>query len=146
MDDNLLIASSSSSTVSTDASSHPGTSSTSTDGSNGHAGSASMITDGGTVSPSEQLRLQHLSQLSANRFERISSVLKVFKLSCSNWTTEKWVGLHMQLPGFTAVIEPLTVNSYVMVLSADEKITTESIKINIRMAKQKFEDLQAGSV
>ncbi|KAG8751168.1 GTP-binding protein gtr1 [Serendipita sp. 396] len=144
MDENLLMASSSSSTVSTDTSSHPGTSSTSTDGSNGPP--SGSVSDGGTVSTAEQLRLQHLSRLSANRFERVSSILKIFKLRCLNWTTEKWVGLHIQLPGFTAVIEPLTVNSYVMVLSADEKITTEAIKINIRMAKQKFEDLQAGSV
>jgi Ras-related GTP-binding protein A/B len=69
------------------------------------------------------MRQHHLSQLSGNRFERISSLLKIFKLSCSSWSSEKWTGLHMHMPGFTAVIEPLTVNSYVMVLSADERMS-----------------------
>lgn len=97
-------------------------------------------------STAEKLRQQQLSQLSGNRFERISSLLKTFKLSSPSWSNEKWIGLHMQLPEFTAVIEPLTVNSYVMVLCADDRILPEAIKVNIRMAKQKFEDLQAGTV
>lgn len=98
------------------------------------------------ASTAEKIRQQQLSQLSGNRFERISSLLKTFKLSSTSWSNEKWIGLHMQLPGFTAVIEPLTVNSYVMVLCADDRILPEAIKVNIRMAKQKFEDLQAGTV
>lgn len=75
------------------------------------------------MSSAEKKRLQQLSLLPGNRFERISSLLKVFKLSCTSWSNEKWAGLHIELPGFTAVIEPLTVNSYVMVLCADERIS-----------------------
>jgi hypothetical protein len=74
-------------------------------------------------STTEKLRIQHLSKLPGNRFERISSLLKTFKLTCGSWTNEQWTGLHMQLPEFTAVIEPLTVNSYVMVLCADSFIS-----------------------
>ncbi|CAG7852521.1 SubName: Full=Related to GTR1-GTP-binding protein {ECO:0000313/EMBL:CCA73495.1} [Serendipita indica DSM 11827] len=147
IDENLLMASSSSSSpVSTEGSSSVVGTSVATDNSSSTLG-LNVDGVGGNISTSEKKRLQLLSQLSANRFERISSLLKVFKLSCPNWTNgEKWHGLHIQLPEFAAVIEPLTVNSYVMVLSADERITPEAIRINIRMAKQKFEDLQAGSV
>jgi Ras-related GTP-binding protein A/B len=112
-DDNLLSASSSTST-STDS----GTS-TGTDTSPSTPGEF-----GGPIlgSTAEKIRQQQLSQLSGNRFERVSSLLKTFKLSSTSWSNEKWIGLHMQLPEFTAVIEPLTVNSYVMVLCADDRI------------------------
>lgn len=111
-DENLLSASSS-----TPSSTESGTS-TGTDTSPSTPGEFSN-TLGSTA---EKIRQQHLSQLSGNRFERISSLVKTFKLSSTSWSNEKWIGLHMQLPGFTAVIEPLTLNSYVMVLCADDRI------------------------
>ena len=118
-----MASSSSSSPVSTEGSSSVAGTSLATDHSSSTLG-LNVDGVGGTVSTSEKKRLQLLSQLSANRFERISSLLKVFKLSCPNWANgEKWDGLHIQLPGFAAVIEPLTANSYVMVLSADEQIS-----------------------
>lgn len=137
-DDTMLVASPSTSSASTGNTSSMGTDLTpSTPGES---------PTNGTSSTAEKKRLQQLSVLPGNRYERVSSLLKIFKLSCPSWSTEKWSGLHMQLPGFTAVIEPLTVNSYVMVLCSDERITPEAIRINIRMARQKFEDLQAGTI
>jgi Ras-related GTP-binding protein A/B len=64
-----------------------------------------------------------MAELPGNRFENVSSILKIFKLSVPSWSGEQWSGLNMRTPNFTVVIEQLTSNSYVMVVAADDKMS-----------------------
>jgi len=91
-------------------------------------------------------RYQQMAKLPGNRFENVSSIIKIFKLSVPSCSGEQWSGLSMRTPDFTVVIEQLTSSSYVMVLAADDRMTVEAIKMNIQMAHAKFEELQAGLV
>jgi Ras-related GTP-binding protein A/B len=69
--------------------------------------------------------------------------------------------LEMELPGFTAVLDELTRNTYIMVIVHDPAIgllfcqraslvfhsdvmaETAALRMNIRLARKKFEELQA---
>jgi len=59
---------------------------------------------------------------------------------------EEFYSLEMQLPEFTAVLDELTKNTYIMVVVHDPTVETAAIKINIRLARSKFEELQADSL
>ena len=71
----------------------------------------------------DEARYQQMARLPGNRFENVSSILKIFKLSVPTWSGEQWSGLSMRTPSFTVVIEQLTSNSYVIVLAADERMS-----------------------
>lgn len=79
--------------------------------------------------------------LPATRYERTSELIKGFKLSCSR-VREEFHSLHMQLEDFTLVMEEMTRNMYVMVIVHDPTIEVEAVRLNIRMAREKFESLQ----
>ncbi len=74
----------------------------------------------------DEARYQQMTRLPGNRFENVSSILKIFKLSVPTWSGEQWSGLSMRTPNFTVVIEQLTSNSYIMVLAADERMSESS--------------------
>jgi len=84
-------------------------------------------------------------QLDPTRYERTSELIKAFKHSCSR-LREEFHSLEMELPEFTAVLDEMTKNTYVMVVVHDPTIETAGIKMNIRMARRKFEDLQGDSI
>jgi len=48
----------------------------------------------------------------------------------------------MEMDSFTAVVDELTKTTFVLVISHDKTIETEAIKMNIRLARSKFEELQ----
>jgi len=83
-------------------------------------------------------------QLDPTRYERTSELIKAFKHSCSR-LREEFHSLEMELPEFTAVLDEMTKNTYVMVVVHDPIIETAAIKMNIRMARRKFEELQGDS-
>ncbi|KAG8988473.1 GTP-binding protein gtr1 [Tulasnella sp. 427] len=83
--------------------------------------------------------------LNPKRFEKISELIKAFKISCSK-LQEQFNSLEIRFPQFTAVLEILTSNTYVMVIVADPDVQSAALKMNIRLAREKFEELQAGSV
>lgn len=74
----------------------------------------------------DESRYQQMAGLPGNRFENVSSILKIFKLSVPSWSGEQWSGLSMRMPNFTVVIEQLTSNSYVIVLAADDRMSEPS--------------------
>jgi len=84
-------------------------------------------------------------QLDPTRYERTSELIKAFKHSCSR-LREEFHSLEMELPEFTAVLDEMTKNTYVMVVVHDPTIETAGIKMNIRMARRKFEELQSNSL
>jgi len=85
------------------------------------------------------------STLVPTRYERTSELIKDFKHSCSR-VREEFHSLEMELPDFSAVLDEMTRNTYVMVVVHDPTIETAAIKLNIRMARKKFEELQGDSL
>ncbi|KAJ7681736.1 rraga protein [Mycena rosella] len=79
--------------------------------------------------------------LEATRYERTSELIKAFKHSCSR-VREEFHALEMELPEFSAVLDEMTKNTYVLIIVHDPTIETAALKLNIRMARRKFEVLQ----
>ncbi|KAG6844131.1 hypothetical protein H0H87_009518 [Tephrocybe sp. NHM501043] len=84
-------------------------------------------------------------QLNPTRYERTSELVKAFKHSCSR-VREEFHSLEMELYDFTAVLDEMTKNTYVLVIVHDPTIETAALKLNIRMARRKFEELQGDSL
>ncbi|KZT39271.1 hypothetical protein SISSUDRAFT_1020509 [Sistotremastrum suecicum HHB10207 ss-3] len=76
------------------------------------------------------------------RYERTSEIIKEFKYSCSR-LREEFHSLELELPEFTAVLDELTKNTYILVVVHDPTIETAAIQMNIRLIRDKFEELQA---
>lgn len=55
------------------------------------------------------------------RYERTSELIKGFRHSCSR-LREEFHSMEMELPGFTAVLDELTRNTYIMVVVHDPTI------------------------
>jgi len=94
-------------------------------------------------SPSEPIASE-AHNLSVTRYERTSELIKAFKLSCSR-VREEFQSLSLELDDFTAVLDEMTKNTYVLVVVHDPIIETAAIKLNIRIARRKFEQLQGDS-
>ncbi|KII89088.1 hypothetical protein PLICRDRAFT_160198 [Plicaturopsis crispa FD-325 SS-3] len=83
--------------------------------------------------------------LDQTRYERTSELVKAFKHSCSR-VREEFHSLELELSDFTAVLDEMTRNTYVLVIVHDPTIETAGLKINIRMARRKFEELQGDTL
>ncbi|KIM48755.1 hypothetical protein M413DRAFT_437934 [Hebeloma cylindrosporum] len=86
-----------------------------------------------------------IPKLDAKRYERTSELIKAFKHSCSR-VREEFRSLEMELYDFTAVLDEMTRNTYVMVIIHDPTIEIAAVKLNIRLARRKFEELQSDSL
>ncbi|OCH86902.1 hypothetical protein OBBRIDRAFT_814370 [Obba rivulosa] len=84
-------------------------------------------------------------QLVPTRYERTSELIKAFKYSCSR-VREEFHALEMELAEFTAVLDELTKNTYVLIVVHDPTIETAALRMNIRLARHKFEELQGDSL
>jgi len=73
-----------------------------------------------------------------HRFEKISNIIKQFKLSCSK-SAAQFQSMEVRNSHFTAFIDFLTQNTYVMVIMSDPSIQATAININIRAARKYFE-------
>ena len=62
-----------------------------------------------------------VSKLDSKRYERTSELIKSFKHSCSR-VREEFRSLEMELHDFTAVLDEMTRNTYVMVIIHDPTI------------------------
>jgi len=91
------------------------------------------------------LEISHTSILNAeqydsDRFERISNIVKQFKISCSK-THSQFQGMEVKNSHFTAYIDVFTGNTYIMVVmaGAEAKTSPAVIQINIAAARKHFE-------
>ena len=101
-------------------------------------------------------------RMESTRYERTSELIKAFKHTCSRMR-EEFHALEMELPEFTAVLDELTKNTYVLIVVHDptigmlphlvygsSKLTliieTAALRLNIRLARKKFEELQSDSL
>jgi Ras-related GTP-binding protein A/B len=77
-----------------------------------------------------------------HRFEKVSNIIKQFKLSCSK-TASHFATMQVRNSRYSALIEGFTSTTYVMVIASDPKIQPASILINIEASRQHFEALIA---
>ncbi|KAG5843494.1 hypothetical protein ANANG_G00151530 [Anguilla anguilla] len=80
-------------------------------------------------------------QRDAHRFEKISNIIKQFKLSCSKLAAS-FQSMEVRNSNFAAFIDVFTSNTYVMVIMSDPTIPSAATLINIRNARKHFEKLE----
>jgi len=89
------------------------------------------------------LVISHVSTLStekydSHRFERISNIIKQFKLSCSK-TQSNFQGMEVRNSHFSAFIDVFTGNTYMMVIMMRPDVSTTLTHLNIAAARKHFE-------
>lgn len=67
------------------------------------------------------------AELDPKRYERTSELIKAFKYSCTRAIHEEFRALEMEMYDFTAVLDELTRNTYVMVIVHDPTIRESPI-------------------
>ncbi|CAI9725883.1 ras-related GTP-binding protein A [Octopus vulgaris] len=76
-----------------------------------------------------------------HRFEKISNIIKQFKLSCTK-VAASFQSMEVRNSRFAAFVDAFTSNTYVMVIMADSSITSAATLLNIKNARQHFERLE----
>lgn len=80
-------------------------------------------------------------QYDSHRFERISNIVKQFKISCFK-TNSQFQGMEVRNTHFTAYIDAFTENTYIMLVmtgASEPKTSTGIIQMNIAAARKHFE-------
>ncbi|KAG8458223.1 hypothetical protein KFE25_001515 [Diacronema lutheri] len=75
-----------------------------------------------------------------HRFEKISNIIKQFKLSCSK-TQAQFASMQVHNAAFSAFIEGFTSNTYLMVITSEPRIQPAVTLTNLTAARAVFEDL-----
>jgi len=73
-----------------------------------------------------------------HRFEKISNIIKQFKLSCSKCQSH-FQRMEIRNSNFAAFIDVLTASTYIMVIMSDTTIQSTTVNININVARSHFE-------
>ncbi|XP_012556147.1 ras-related GTP-binding protein A isoform X1 [Hydra vulgaris] len=81
------------------------------------------------------------SHYDPHRFEKISNIIKQFKLSCSKLHAQ-FQSMEVRNSSFAAYIDVFTSNTYAMVIMSDKDIPSAATMINIRNARRYFEQLE----
>lgn len=97
----------------------------------------------------------HKAHGDVHRFEKISNIIKQFKLSCSKTQGQYaggtpsgapaggggsgFQGLHVRNARFSAFIDGFTTNTYVMLIMSDPTIQPSAVQLNINVARKHFE-------
>lgn len=76
-----------------------------------------------------------------HRFEKVSNIIKQFKLSCSKLAAQ-FQSMEVKNSNFAAFIDIFTPNTYVMVITSDSSIPSAATLINIKNARKHFEKLE----
>lgn len=74
----------------------------------------------------------------AHRFEKISNIVKQFKLSCEK-AQSQFQGMEVSNSRFSAFIDAFTANTYIMVIVSDMNVHTAATLMNIKNARKHFE-------
>lgn len=79
-----------------------------------------------------------------HRFEKISNIIKQFKLSCTK-SHAQFHGVEVRNSNFAAFIDAFTSNTYIMVITSDSSAASAATLANIRNARVHFESLEAAN-
>jgi len=74
----------------------------------------------------------------AHRFEKISNIVKQFKLSCGK-AQSQFQGMEVRNSRFCAFIDAFTANTYIMVIISQPGVHTAATTLNIKNAREHFE-------
>ncbi len=74
-----------------------------------------------------------------SRYERISAIIKLFKISCNKAGSEI-NSLMIQNPNFEAVIDDFTNNTFILLVSQNKGIKSAALTLNIDCARTFFEN------
>ena len=75
-----------------------------------------------------------------HRFEKISNIIKQFKLSCIK-TNYQFQSMIVRNEKFISFIDEFTSSTYIMVICSNPNIEQEAIALNIKASKDYFESL-----
>ncbi|KAI9330380.1 Gtr1/RagA G protein conserved region-domain-containing protein [Zopfochytrium polystomum] len=104
--------------------------------------SASTGKQDGAVVPTASTAATGL-QLDTHRFEKISNIIKNFKLSCSR-TQAQFQSMEVRGKGFAAFVDVLTPNMFAMVIMSDLTVQSAATLLNIGSARKHFEKIEQG--
>lgn len=88
--------------------------------------------------PRHQNQTNNAPHFDANRFEKISNIIKQFKLSCGK-AQSNFQGMEVSNSRFTAFIDAFTANTYIMVIVSNPQVHTAATLLNIKNARAHFE-------
>ncbi|XP_015364423.1 PREDICTED: ras-related GTP-binding protein A [Diuraphis noxia] len=83
-------------------------------------------------------------QRDIHRFEKVSNIIKQFKLSCSK-VAAQFQSMEVRNSNFAAFIDLFTTNTYIMVIMSDPHIPSAATLLNIKNARKHFEKLERSS-
>jgi Ras-related GTP-binding protein A/B len=91
------------------------------------------------LSLSLSYHLSHSSEVyDSHRHERISNIIKQFKLSCSK-AQSQFQGMEVRNSHFTAFIDLFTSNTYIMAIMLSGDVSTPLTYLNIAAARRHFD-------
>jgi len=73
-----------------------------------------------------------------HRYEKISNIIKQFKLSCSK-TQAQFKSMEVKNKNFTAFIDVFTTNTYIMIILTNSDIQPAATTLNVQCARVHFE-------
>ncbi|GAX21445.1 Ras-related GTP-binding protein A/B [Fistulifera solaris] len=107
-----------------------------------HAQSEDAVSpDDDTTDPTtwdEHKHIHRTPHFDAHRFEKISNIVKQFKLSCGK-AQSQFQGMEVRNSRFAAYIDAFTANTYIMVIVSNPMVQTQATILNIQNARNLFE-------
>ena len=82
--------------------------------------------------------VKRTAHFDAHRFEKISNIVKQFKLSCGK-AQSQFQGMEVRNSRFSAFIDAFTANTYIMVIVSNPAVQTAATVLNIQNARDHFE-------
>ena len=73
------------------------------------------------------------------RFEKISHIIKKFKLSCMT-TNSRFESMIIQTRNYTTYLDEFTSSTYIMVIINSKNTNLELIKLNVALCRKTFEE------
>ena len=73
------------------------------------------------------------------RFEKISHIIKKFKLSCMS-SNSSFKSMVIETKNYSAYMDEFTTATYILVILSNKKVSLELLKLNTALCKQSFED------
>ena len=86
----------------------------------------------------EHKHIHRTPHFDAHRFEKISNIVKQFKLSCGK-AQSQFQGMEVRNSRFAAYIDAFTTNTYIMVIVSNPAVQTQATILNIQNARNLFE-------
>jgi Ras-related GTP-binding protein A/B len=78
------------------------------------------------------------------RFEKISHIIKKFKLSCMS-SNSSFKSMVIETKNYSAYMDEFTTATYILVILSNKKVSLELLKLNTALCKKSFEDKLNGN-